>query len=599
MSHYHFDRRDIDFVLFEQLGLSSLAEHPLHEDFTQEVCEMVLTEAGKFAQEYLAPTNKLSDREGCKLVGDKIEVPECFRDAYKRFSSAGWVGPTHSIELGGQNMPKTLNLAATELFIGACTSFFFFPGLTTSAGHLIEAFGSKDLVERFVKKMYTGEWAGTMCLTEPQAGSAVGDLRTSATPNEDGTYNVVGTKIFITCGDHDLTKNIVHLVLARVPGDPDGIKGISLFAVPKVWVNDDGSLGELNDVIPAGIEHKMGLHGCPTCVMNFGDNNSCRGFLVGERCQGIIAMFQMMNEARIACGLQGVSSANAAYLSALNYSKERVQGTNAADFKNPNAKRVPIIDHPDVRRMLATMKAYAEGTRALLYKASFQADLFTISTDKATKAKAKMTLDLMTPICKAYATDKAFNVTELAIQTYGGYGYCSEYPVEQYMRDVKIASIYEGTNGIQAIDLLARKLTMKNGALFLTYLQEINGFIEANQEHKTLGDAVTSLDKAKNKLAEVAFTFSSGGGKDIEYSLLHAVPFLEMFGDVMVAQLLIEQALIADKKLAEIDEHDKDARFYRNKLKTARFFAHNILPRTIANAISIRSKDRSALEIEY
>jgi alkylation response protein AidB-like acyl-CoA dehydrogenase len=594
---FRFDRRDLDFALFEHLGIDSLAQSKHYEDFNREVCEMVLTEAGKFSVDILGPANQQADREGCKLEDGKVRVPKAFKDIYRRFAQGGWVGPTHPPEFGGQNMPMSLYVACTELFVGACCSFYFYPGLTTAAGHLIESFGTEKLVKLFVQKMYTGTWTGTMCLTEPGAGSAVGDLKSTAEEREDGTYSIVGTKIFISGGDHDLTDNIVHLVLARVKGDPAGIKGISLFVVPKVWVNDNGTLGEPNDVAVGGIEHKMGIHGCSTCVMNFGEGGQCRGYLIGKQREGIQAMFQMMNEARILCGLQGAAAANASYQAALAYSKERVQGTHVRDFKDPEAPRVAIVEHPDVRRMLATMKAYSEGLRAMLFKTAFLADKVMSGQDP--DGHARMMLDLFTPICKAYSTDKGFNVTELAIQTYGGYGYIAEYPVEQYMRDVKIASLYEGTNGIQAMDLLGRKMAMQGGALFMTYLQDVNAFIEETRAHEVLGAAVETLDAAKTTLAETAFFFVSLGRKDPEYPMLNSAPFLEMFGDVLIGHLLLEQARTASARLAAVAPDSADATFYTNKIKTAQFFVSSVMPRVQANATRIQSNDRSALEIVF
>jgi alkylation response protein AidB-like acyl-CoA dehydrogenase len=597
MSNFRIDRRDIDFVLFEQLGVDALAQSSKYQDFTREVSEMILTEANKFASDILGPANQQSDREGCRLENGQVYVPKAFKEIYRKFAQGGWVGPTHSPDYGGQNMPVSLYIACTEMFVGACASFYFYPGLTTAAGHLIESFGTEKLVNLFVKKMYTGTWSGTMCLTEPGAGSAVGDLKSTAELRDDGTYSIAGTKIFISGGDHDLTDNIVHLVLARVKGDPSGIKGISLFVVPKKWVNDDGSVGEMNDVQVGGIEHKMGINGCSTCVLNFGENNQCRGYLIGKQREGIVAMFQMMNEARILCGLQGAAAANAAYQAALGYAKERVQGTHVRDFKDPEAPRVAIIEHPDVRRMLATMKAYSEGLRALLIKTAYYGDQVLSGQDP--EGRGRMLLDLFTPICKAYSTDKGFNVTELAIQTYGGYGYIREYPVEQYMRDVKIASLYEGTNGIQAMDLLGRKMSTQGGALFMTYLQDINTFIEETRADEVIGADVAILDGAKDTLAETAFFFAGLGRKEPEYPMLNSSPFLEMFGDVLIAHILLEQARVSLARLATIAPDAPDVTFYKNKVKTAKFFVNNILPRVQANATRIKAHDKSALEMEF
>ena len=598
MSHFNIDRRDIEFVLFEQLGIEKLLEKPEFADYSREIFEMVLAEGAKLATEKLAPINLEADQEGCRLEDGQVKVPKAFHEIYKLYTEGGWVAPSLNPEYGGQGLPMAIATAVLEMFIGACSSFVFYPGLTASAGHLLETFGDKALVERFVPNMYSGKWTGTMCLTEPDAGSAVGDLKSSAVKNDDGTYNIVGTKIFITAGDHDLAENIIHLVLARVKGDAPGVKGISLFAVPKYWVNEDGSLGERNDVTTGGIEHKMGIHAGSTCVLNFGDDNQCRGYLIGEQSRGIYAMFQMMNEARLVTGAQGMATGNAAYRAALAYAQERVQGTEIAEMRNVDAPRVTIDKHADVRRMLLTMKAYGEGLRALIYHAAVSIDWAKCAEDEDEAEEKEDKLSLLTPICKAYGSDIGFKMTELAMQTFGGYGYISEYQVEQYMRDVKIASIYEGTNGIQAMDLLGRKLPMKMGQVFMGYLQELNSFVDDNEDHEELGEAIEFLGETKNKLGEIAFKFAGMGMNDPEFPMLNAVPFLHMMGEITVAKLLLEQAIIASDKL-EAGAIANDETFYKGKIATAKFFAFNILPNALATARAIEFEDRSALEIEF
>jgi alkylation response protein AidB-like acyl-CoA dehydrogenase len=454
--------------------------------------------------------------------------------------------------------------------------------------------------------MYSGEWTGTMCLTEPQAGTAVGDLTSVATPIE-GTdeYSIVGNKIFISAGDHDMADNIIHLVLARVPGDAPGTKGISLFAVPKYRFDKDGNIGERNDMYCTAIEHKMGIHASPTCSLSFGDEKECRGYLIGERSRGIIHMFQMMNEARIMTGVQGVASANAAYQLALTYAKERIQSPKITD-RSPDAKSVAIIEHPDVRRNLMLSKAIAEGIRSMIVETATYADRAANDPDEAVRTKANDLFELLTPICKAYSTDMGFKVTELAIQVHGGYGYIGEYEVEQYMRDLKIASLYEGTNGVQALDLLGRKMRMKGGALFMTWLQDMSVFLESVKSNEALSDIAIAVDKAKNSVAGAAMHFQSNGKAKFEESLLGATPFLEAMGNVHVAKALLHQAQIASDKLAELapegnaDElakGDDEIKFYAGKIHTARFFANSILPHTVALTKSIQSNDRSALDI--
>lgn len=608
------DKRDLDFVLYEQLNLDRVLEFEQFRDFALEDFQMVLSEGIKFATEQVAPINAIGDEKGTRFKDGVVTLPEEFVDVYKKYCANGWVSVAQSPEFGGQGLPYTLAVAVMEAFVAASSSFMFVPGLGVSAAHLIEAFGTDEQRKLYVEKMYGGKWGGTMCLTEPQAGSAVGDLSTSAQPVEgEDYYHITGNKLFISAGDSQLTENVIHLVLARCAGDPEGIKGISLFIVPKIRVDAKGKLGELNDMAVTGVEHKMGINASATCALSFGDNGNCRGWLVGERRQGIIYMFQMMNEARLITGLQGEAIGNVAYQTALAYAKERKQGPKVTD-RNKDAKAVAIIEHPDVRRTLMTMKAYGEGLRALLLSAAMRADVHKHSKDEAERAHAIDLLELLTPICKAFSSDIGFKMTELAIQVHGGYGYIKEYAVEQYMRDVKIASLYEGTNGIQALDLLGRKMRMKNGGLFLRWLQDTNQFLTSLKEHP-LSALAGEVEKAKNALGEAAFSFASSGKKDPEYPILHASPFLTMFGHVECARLLLEQAVIALRKLGEIweragvDADDADARsqlmgtndearFYENKIKTAAFFIYQLLPHTRSYLSALKSGDRSALEVQ-
>jgi alkylation response protein AidB-like acyl-CoA dehydrogenase len=609
MTQFKVDTRDVEFAIFDNIYFERLAELPRYRDYTRELLEMVLGQARKLAADELAPCNHEADREGVRLEDGQVYVPEAYEEIYQAFCEGGWMAPSRPVESGGQGLPSIVSLAATEFFIAANPSFSFFPGLTSAAGALIEERGSEEQRDLYVEKLYTGEWTGTMCLTEPQAGSSVGDLTTSAEPVDgEDYYRITGNKIFISQGDHQLTENIVHLVLARVPGDPEGTKGISLFIVPKIRPSD----GQFNDVRATGVEEKMGIHASPTCAMSFGDDGDCRGWLVGDRCEGMVHMFKMMNEARIATGLQGVALGNAAYQLALDYAKERTQGSKVTD-RRKDAPTVAIIEHPDVRRNLMIMKAYGEATRALLYNAAALADLAHHSEDDTARQEAQDLLDLLTPICKAFATDVGFEMTELAMQVFGGYGYISEYGVEQCMRDVKIASIYEGTNGIQALDLLGRKMRLNNGALFLTWLQNTNEFLQSLSDDETFGDLAQEVDNAKNALAEAAFGFSQMGKEDPEYPLLHATPFLRMFGLVESARLLLRQAVTAHGQLTDIwddkgvDADDDEARdklagqndqvrFLESKLQTARFFVHQLLPQVGAHLASIQSGDTSALE---
>ena len=608
------DKRDIQFCLFEYLDIESLGKLEKYSEFNKEVYDMVLDEAMKVAVDFLDPLNSILDREGLKFEDGKVILPEKFHETYRKFCEGGWTAPSGSPDYGGQGLPMLMNTAVTGIQGAACMAFIMAPGLTRSAGHLIESNCSEEMKNRYMEKLYTGQWTGTMCLTESGAGSAVGDLKTKAIPDGD-LYHIEGEKIFITFGEHDAAENIVHLVLARIEGAPAGIRGVSLFLVPKIRVNDDGSLGEFNNVTCSRIEEKMGIHGSPTCTIVFGDSGPCYGHLIGEANQGIRYMFQMMNEARIGVGLQGLGLAEAAYQEALQYARERIQGVDMKDMKDAAAPRVPIIRHPDVRRMLLNMKASIEGMRALLLMTARCADVALYSDDEQERNENKLLLDFFTPICKGYCSDQGFRMTNEALQVFGGYGYTKEYPVEQYLRDAKIASIYEGTNGIQALDLLGRKVAGKGAASFMTFLNMLNNWLEKNSAHPTLGDLVEKIAKARDALTQVVMTFQQkGAAGDFYYPLLHATPFLELCGILSVSYLLVDMALVAQEKLEQIEkeagvssdeqrrqqqQENPEARFYSGKLHSARFFCDTYLPHAQAIAECALSGNRSPLEIEF
>lgn len=606
MSHLIFDKRDWNFILHEQLKVEQMLQWEAFSDYDLDTFQAVVDEGIKFSLERIAPINEIGDRQGTKLVDGQVRVPEEFKAVYRDHTQAGWLSLTHNPEYGGQGLPLTIAAAVGESLSGAGMAFAMYGGLTHSAGHLIETFGTEELKQKYVAKMYSGEWGGTMGLTEPGAGSEVGDLRTKAIRQDDGSFKIVGQKIFISGGDHDMVDNIVHLVLARIEGDPAGTKGITLFAVPKFLVNDDGSIGARNNVNVVAVEHKMGINGSATCQLSFGEDGPCLGWVVGEERAGIMNMFQMMNEARIACGQQGVSQANAAYQRALDYARGRVQGP---DITNPREGSAPIIQHADVRRNLMIMKSYAEGTRALLAQASFWADEAKNGPTPEARAAAQDRLELVTPIAKAYATDKAFKVCELALQVYGGYGFLQDYPVEQYLRDTKITSIYEGTNGIQALDLVGRKMRMKGGALFMGYLQDLGGFIAKNKGNEDVADVLEALEGAQGALGQTAMWLSQTAPQDIKLALLQATPYLEIFGDVMVGQMLAEQAVIAAEALkakigstkptVEQCENDDDLRFYYGKIEMARFFAAEVLRLVRSKAKAMTAGNRSALDMIF
>lgn len=582
---YLVNERDIEFTLFEWLNLGELTKYEDYKEQSVELYKMVLTEALKFARSELEPLNKSGDQTGCRIENGKVITPPGFKEAYKKFAENGFISIDVPTTYGGQDLPMGLCSTVTEFFSGSNQAFCMYGGLTRGAAHLIETFMPKEFAGHFCPKMYGGEWSGTMCLTEPGAGSAVGDLKTTARKNQDGTYSITGSKLFISGGEHDLTDNIVHMVLARVEGDPQGTKGISLFIVPKIWVSPDGNMGEPNDVSCVNIEHKMGIKGSSTCTLNFGENGKCRGYLIGVQREGMKLMFQMMNEARLLVGLQGLGQGAAAYEQAVAYAMDRVQGMNTR-----------IIDYPDVRRSLAICRSLVEGIRGMIAYTGKQIDISKKSKDEVERQRAQNRADLLTPICKAFSTDTGFWITELAMQVYGGYGYISEYPIEQYMRDVKISSIYEGTNGIQALDLIGRKLAIKNGELFREFYEDLSAFVSENEAHAELSAEVGELKKSIDAVGQVAMKFAEWGmSGDRITPQLGAVPFLEMCSYTMVAYVLISQAVLAQKK---INEGSKDV-FYTNKIHTARFFVNNLLPNVRMYSKSILTGDKSAMEIVY
>ncbi len=614
MSPFAVDKRDVQFCLYEFLKLEDQCKLPRYKEFNKELFDMVLDEAIKLSTEILSPLNIILDREGVSFDRGKVTTPDACHQAYNTFKEGGWIAPSGSQEYGGQGLPLMLDIAVTEIQGSASTAFLMTPGLTRAAGNLIEVHGTEEMKKKYIENLYSGKWAGTMCLTESGAGSAVGDLKTKAKKDGDH-YLIEGEKIFISSGEHDLTENIIHLVLARIEGAPKGIKGVSLFLVPKIRVKDDGSLGEPNNVACGNIEHKMGIKGSPTCTMLFGGDEPCHGYLIGEEHEGIKYMFQMMNEARIGVGLQGLGASSASYNEALQYARERIQGVDITEMKNVDAPRIPIIKHPDVRRMLLTMKAFSEGMRAMIYFTTRCADLALHSEDEEERTKNHNMLELLTPIVKAYCSDWGVRMTVMGIQVLGGYGYCQEYPQEQYCRDGVIATVYEGTNGIQALDLLGRKVSGKGGLMFMTFLMHMNDFINENKEHQNLGAYVEKLEKARDALSQVVMGFQKAGMEgDLYYPVLCASPFLEMFGHIVMSFMLLGQSVVADEKLQAIykdkgassqeeqkklNEENPEARFYSGKLHGMKFFLDTYLPAADGIAQSIQSGNKSPLEISF
>tara|TARA_Y100001934_G_scaffold59853_1_gene74147 strand:- start:2408 stop:4201 length:1794 start_codon:yes stop_codon:yes gene_type:complete len=571
MSEYSPPLDDMKFALKEVVNVNSLSELPAFNEVGLEALDSLLDEASRFFNEVISPTNRTGDLEGSSLNDDgSVSTPSGFREAYAQYVDAGWGAISFDPEYGGGGFPWLVGIAVTEMLTAANMALSLNPMLTQGSIHALTAHGDQEQKLTWLPKLITGEWAGTMNLTEPQAGSDVGALTTKAELQDDGTYKITGQKIYITWGEHDLTENIVHLVLARTPDAPPGTKGISLFIVPKFIINDDGSIGEENDIKCLSIEHKLGIHASPTCVLQFGDNGGATGYIVGEENSGMRYMFTMMNQARLAVGLEGLAVADRAYQQALDYALERMQGRRA---DTPKGESVPIIDHPDVRRMLMTMKAYIEAMRCMIYLNAKSIDIAHHHPDEDERTRGHELTDLLTPLSKSWCTDLGNELTSLGIQIHGGMGFVEETGAAQHYRDIRIAGIYEGTNGIQAIDLVGRKLSMRKGDVVRELFIEINE--TASELHsanlkgiaRPLEDAVRDMQAATEWLIEK-------GGASTDDGLAGATPYLRMFGTTVGGWLLAKSALQAKK---QIDEGN-DSEFLQAKIETAIFYAEQLLP---------------------
>ena len=597
---YSVDLRDIKFVLHEQLDLvGAMSAYPRYADLDRDTADSMLEEAARISVERIAPTNGPGDRQGCSLDAEgNVTVPDGFKEIWDELAEGGWLGLSADPEFGGMGMPHLLNAAVLEMMTGANTAFATYPGLARAAANLLMHYSPEDLKGLVVSKLVAGEWGATMCLTEADAGSSVGDNRARATPTGvPGRYTLTGEKVFITGGDHALTSNIVHLVLARTPDAPAGTRGLSIFLVPKFSFDAQGELGARNDVMVTKIEEKTGIHGSCTCVLALGANSPCEGVLLGAEGEGMKIMFHMMNEARIGVGIQGLAGAHAAYQNALAYSKERIQGTSLEDFGKGDAHSVEIIRHPDVRRMLMWQRVHVDTMRSFAYSLAMRLDQAEITEDKNEKRSRMGVVELLTPVLKAHCSDRGFQSTVLAVQVYGGYGYIGEFPVEQHMRDAKIASIYEGTNGIQAMDLLGRKMTKGSGILFMTWVQEANAELDKCEARPELAELVATTRKAVESLGGSAIHLGQlGAGGDLKAVMVHASPFLEQFGIVVLGVHALTQARVALAALDRGDSGEQDTRFYKGKLQNARFYTHQVLPQAVALGRGIRSGDTSCLD---
>jgi alkylation response protein AidB-like acyl-CoA dehydrogenase len=592
------DRRDIDFVMYEQFNAEETLAHERYSDINKKTVDLLLTEARRFAIKEILPTYAEGDRAGAKFENGTVRAPACYKKPFKLFREGEWSALSEDPEVGGQGLPHLVNTAANEYLMGTNFAFSSYTLLGHGTGKMIELFGTDELKAKFLKKLYTAEWGGTMLLTEPDAGSDVGALTTSAKKNEDGTYSISGNKIFITAGEHDLTENIIHPVLARIEGAPAGTAGISLFIVPKIWVNDDGSPGDFNDVVCTGIEEKMGLHGSATCSLTLGGRGNCQGYLLGDENKGMRVMFHMMNEARLGVGIQALVHASAAYLYALDYARQRRQGRALEKMLEKDAPQVPIIEHPDVRRMLLWMKSYVEGMRSFAYYVTHCIEQEKICDDEEKRGFYKNMVDLLTPILKTYNANVGFEVCVRAMQVYGGYGYTREYPVEQLARDCKIASIYEGTDGIQAMDLLGRKIGMHKGAVFMAFITEVQKELTRAEKDPRLAPLAEEMSPVLQRLGEVAMHLGQTAmSADFKVAFAHSVPFLNVMGDVVMAWMLLWRACTAAEKL-DSGAKKKDLAFYEGQIKSAEFFIQSELPVTLGKMAAVTRSSKAAVEID-
>ena len=595
MSTYHAPLRDMEFVMNELAGLAQIAALPGYEEATPDTVAAVLEEANRFAADVLDPLNASGDREGARLLPDgSVKTPEGFKAAYRKFIEAGWNGINKPADYGGQHLPQLVAAAVEEMWHAANMAFDLCPLLTQGAIDAIELVGTDDQKSRYLPHMVSGEWTGTMNLTEPQAGSDLAAVRMRAEPQPDGSWKLFGQKIFITYGEHDFAENIVHLVLARTPGAPEGVKGISLFIVPKFLVNADGSLGARNDVHCVSLEHKLGIHASPTAVLAYGDHGGATGYLIGEQNRGLEYMFIMMNQARFSVGMEGVGLSERAYQRAVSYARERVQGRPVGGEKT--ARPAPIIEHPDIRRMLMTMRAYIEAMRALGYVTAAAIDNARHAADAALRSQHQAFVDLMIPVVKGWCTETAQEITYLGVQVHGGMGFIEETGAAQYYRDARIITIYEGTTGIQASDLVGRKTARDSGAtanLVAAQIDKVAAHL-ASHTDPSLNAIGLRLAAATAALQSAIDWMVSTSAANARTAYAGSVPYLKLWGIVAGGWQMGRAAMVAVDKLAR---GEGDAAFMRAKIATARFYAENLLPLAEAHAQSAIGGSQATLAL--
>ncbi|MGB0907292.1 MAG: acyl-CoA dehydrogenase C-terminal domain-containing protein [Maricaulaceae bacterium] len=583
MPSYNAPLRDMKFIVHEMLNAEQLTQYTRFEDAEPDLYDAIFEESAKFASEVLAPLNVVGDQEGCVRHADgSVTTPTGFKEAFKTMVDNGWLSLSNDPEYGGQGLPGILGAPVAEMQSSANMSFGMYPGLTNGAIKAIEIGGTPEQKQTFLPKMVTGEWTGTMNLTEPHCGTDLGLLKTKAVPQADGSYKITGQKIFISAGEHDMSDNIIHLCLARIEGGPAGVKGISLFIVPKFKLGADGNPADRNPVTCGSIEEKMGLHGNSTCVMNF---DCAEGYLIGEAHKGLRVMFVMMNEARMGVGMQGLAQSEVAYQNAAAYAKDRLQGRALTGPQNENGPADPIIVHPDVRRMLMETRAFNEASRALIYWATLHEDLEKVHPDEAFREKCDDYLGLLTPVIKGYLTDIAMRTTVDCQQIFGGHGFIEEWGMSQFVRDTRITLLYEGANGIQALDLVGRKLARKGGRALMTLSAEMQEFIKANEGNENLTEFTEGLSGAQKKLQEATMWLMQNGMTNPNNAGAASVDYMHMMGLTVLAYMWGKMAVVAQ---AAIDDGSTEE-FYQHKLITGRFFMARMLPQIDAHLAKLKT----------
>lgn len=592
MPEYKAPLRDIKFVMTELLDSEQhYANLEGAEDATPDMVDAIIGEGAKFCEQVLSPLNQVGDNEGCTWSEDGVKTPTGFKEAYQQYVEGGWPSMTADPNYGGQGLPHSLGLVMSEMVGTSNWSWGMYPGLSHGATNTIEAHGTEEQKQTYLTKLISGEWTGTMCLTEPHCGSDLGTLRTKAEPNADGTYAITGTKIFISAGEHDMAENIVHIVLARLPGAPEGTKGISLFIVPKQLPNDDGSSGERNAVSCGSIEHKMGIHGNATCVMNF---DGAKGWLIGPENKGLNCMFTFMNTARIGTAIQGLGAAELGFQGSLAYAKDRLAMRSLSGAKNPEGIADPIIVHPDVRRMLLTQKAVAEGARALIYLTAQQADIVHSGKTEEERKAADEALGFLTPIAKAFLTEIGYEAANLGMQVFGGHGFISEWGMEQNVRDARIGMIYEGTTGIQALDLLGRKVLMTQGESLKGFTKQVHVFCKENADNEQLKEFIEPLAALNKEWGDLTMKIGMTAMKNREEVGAASVDYLMYSGYAVFAYLWARMAKVALDKMVEGTTEEM---FYNAKVQTARFYFKRMLPRAKGHAESMLAGADSLMDM--